>query len=312
MGSRCSCLSNKKAATSTSVQQPGLEIILKINSKDIVQQNLSLQNQYTIQEITKLPKFLDKCTIKWENSINNNSSLVDAQINQRGSFTPSSSRSSLMSIAEKVHGYIYLVHAIGTPRYKIGKTRREPSKRFLELNSSQSPYPLRLLSFYETDDIDLQEKRLHHAAGDYRVHGEWFELPEWWIVRLDTWFSNQKHSGPLIRTWKDDLIIVAKNNQEKSDAGYQDVYKKAIDAILTLNNKQYSSLINYLKLYIETEDQTAKNKAQKILGFRFPSKLYAITFKKTLKLARSNLKKSLTSHSHTSFLENANKGVCDE
>ena len=43
-------------------------------------------------------------------------------------------------------GYIYLIHAQGTDRYKIGLTTRSVEVRLAELNSSQSPYPLELLT----------------------------------------------------------------------------------------------------------------------------------------------------------------------
>ena len=73
-------------------------------------------------------------------------------------------------------GYVYLIHASGTNRYKIGLTTRSVQARFTELNSSQSPYPLELLEVLETDNVTDTEGYLHERFANYRVHGEWFEF----------------------------------------------------------------------------------------------------------------------------------------
>ncbi|NEP12033.1 MAG: GIY-YIG nuclease family protein [Symploca sp. SIO2C1] len=71
-------------------------------------------------------------------------------------------------------GFIYLIHAQGTDRYKIGLTTRHPEARLSELNSSQSPYPLELIDWFETDNVTEDECYLHEKFARYRVHGEWF------------------------------------------------------------------------------------------------------------------------------------------
>jgi len=73
-------------------------------------------------------------------------------------------------------GFIYLIHAVGTDRYKIGLTTRHPEARLAELNSSQSPFPLELVDWFETDNVTADEKYFHEKYSAYRVHGEWFEL----------------------------------------------------------------------------------------------------------------------------------------
>lgn len=73
-------------------------------------------------------------------------------------------------------GFIYLIHAQGTDRYKIGLTTRHPEARLSELNSSQSPYPLELIDWFETDNVTDDEGYLHEKFASYRVHGEWFQL----------------------------------------------------------------------------------------------------------------------------------------
>ncbi|NEQ64793.1 MAG: GIY-YIG nuclease family protein [Symploca sp. SIO2D2] len=76
-------------------------------------------------------------------------------------------------------GYIYLIHAQETDRYKIGLTTRSVEARFAELNSSQSPYPLEIIDWFETDNVTDDEEYLHEKFADYRVHGEWFGAIRW-------------------------------------------------------------------------------------------------------------------------------------
>ncbi|WP_265278066.1 GIY-YIG nuclease family protein [Nostoc sp. KVJ3] len=58
-------------------------------------------------------------------------------------------------------GYIYLIHSVGTYRYKIGLTvaPRTPEERLKELNSRQSPYPLKLIHYVFVTDVYKVEKR---------------------------------------------------------------------------------------------------------------------------------------------------------
>ncbi len=73
-------------------------------------------------------------------------------------------------------GYIYLINAKGTRRYKIGLTTRDVEQRFDELNGSQSPYPLELVTYIETDNVTETEGYLHQRYAFQRRHGEWFEF----------------------------------------------------------------------------------------------------------------------------------------
>lgn len=72
-------------------------------------------------------------------------------------------------------GWVYLVHAEGTNRYKIGRSVN-PILRAKDLEK-QSPYPLKLLKTFHTPDCVTDEEVLHRKFDCYRVHGEWFELP---------------------------------------------------------------------------------------------------------------------------------------
>jgi hypothetical protein len=68
---------------------------------------------------------------------------------------------------------VYLIHAEGTNRYKIGHTNGTLKQRLDGLQTG-CPYPLRVLAAY--DGGPHEEMRLHERYADYRVIGEWFEL----------------------------------------------------------------------------------------------------------------------------------------
>ena len=69
----------------------------------------------------------------------------------------------------------YILHAEGTSRYKIGQTKGDPFVRLQQLQTG-CPFPLSLMSQHQTDS--QFEHWLHDILSDYRVTGEWFELPQ--------------------------------------------------------------------------------------------------------------------------------------
>ena len=71
-------------------------------------------------------------------------------------------------------GYIYLIHATGTNRYKIGLASDIP-KRMIQL-SKQSAFPLVLIASHPSNDMSSDEENWHKLFEKQRVHGEWFEL----------------------------------------------------------------------------------------------------------------------------------------
>lgn len=71
-------------------------------------------------------------------------------------------------------GYVYLAHAETTNRYKIGRTIK-PVTRFSQLKS-QSPLPVKIIDYFWTPDAIADEKAIHLALANFRIHGEWFEL----------------------------------------------------------------------------------------------------------------------------------------
>jgi hypothetical protein len=71
-------------------------------------------------------------------------------------------------------GYVYLIHAVGTNRYKIGRTQSVPYR--LKRLRNQSPFELVLIDDFKSEDFCYDEAFLHQYLAKYRVYGEWFEL----------------------------------------------------------------------------------------------------------------------------------------
>lgn len=77
-------------------------------------------------------------------------------------------------------GYVYLLKAEGTPRYKIGRSNN-PLKRGQKI-TVQSPYPLTVVDRFWSPDCVTDEIFFHRKFSEYRVHGEYFEFP--WIMEF--------------------------------------------------------------------------------------------------------------------------------
>lgn len=82
-------------------------------------------------------------------------------------------------------GYIYVVHAVNTDRYKIGKSVN-PHNRLASL-SKQAPYKLKLLFSFAVQDMSKTEKQLHQHFVDKQVNSEWFQLSSDDIEYLKSW-----------------------------------------------------------------------------------------------------------------------------
>ena len=77
--------------------------------------------------------------------------------------------------ASSKSGYVYLIHAVGTDKFKIGKSRISVARRIADL---QTGCPLRLRYVYHAyvDNVDGAEKQLHLYFEHFRSIGEWFSL----------------------------------------------------------------------------------------------------------------------------------------
>ncbi|MEG4589704.1 GIY-YIG nuclease family protein [Microcoleus sp. MOSTC5] len=72
-------------------------------------------------------------------------------------------------------GYIYLVNAVGTDKFKIGKTAVCVIQRIKQLQTG-SHVQLRYVYHAYVENMNLCEMEVHRKFADKRQIGEWFKL----------------------------------------------------------------------------------------------------------------------------------------
>ena len=77
---------------------------------------------------------------------------------------------------KKNNGFVYLIHAEGTSRFKIGRSQY-PEIRVAQIQK-QSPYKLILVSQWWSPDCFYTEAKLHERYAEHRIFGEWFNFSE--------------------------------------------------------------------------------------------------------------------------------------
>lgn len=70
-------------------------------------------------------------------------------------------------------GYVYLIHAVGTDFYKIGKSIH-PDKRLTQI-SPKMPFECELIATRKSLFVTEAEKHYHGWLHNLRANGEWFE-----------------------------------------------------------------------------------------------------------------------------------------
>ncbi len=76
----------------------------------------------------------------------------------------------------KTDGFVYLICDPQNDRFKIGVTKGTIEKRIMELQTGNST-ELHITNWYKSRYPFRIEKMLHSKYSNYRVHGEWFNLP---------------------------------------------------------------------------------------------------------------------------------------
>lgn len=88
-------------------------------------------------------------------------------------------------------GYIYVLKAVGTNYYKIGKSI-EPDRRILEI-APKMPFDVRFAWVIRTEFMSLAESRLHDIYEDHRANGEWFLFEN----DITNYFEGEHHVFPI-------------------------------------------------------------------------------------------------------------------
>ncbi len=75
-------------------------------------------------------------------------------------------------------GYVYLIHCVGFPYYKIGITTAKTPVERLQTLQTGLPFKLELLISMPITNANQAEQYLHKYYGKYRIRGEWFNFTE--------------------------------------------------------------------------------------------------------------------------------------
>lgn len=82
---------------------------------------------------------------------------------------------SVRYVDGKESSYVYILHAVGSDRYKIGYSKN-PFNRAEEINGSQSPFPCIVIACVLVENAVLTEEVIHIKYQEFRVYGEWFRF----------------------------------------------------------------------------------------------------------------------------------------
>lgn len=124
-------------------------------------------------------------------------------------------------------GYIYLVNAVGTNKFKIGKTGVSVVQRIACLQVG-CPIQLRYVYHGCVENMSRTEKELHSFFNSFRLIGEWFSFTK----------ANVKDCIELIRLVQVDEFILFKRQDEDED---EDEIKSELNEVVELPNMTYLS-----------------------------------------------------------------------
>lgn len=111
-------------------------------------------------------------------------------------------------------GWVYLIHAVGTNRYKIGRSIN-PVIRLSTLKK-QSPYPLAIIDCFWTIDSVSDELALHQTLAGCRRYGEWFEFE--CICNEDGVLPQEGYANEEIRNWFKTKPVLVRISKRFADA----------------------------------------------------------------------------------------------
>jgi len=85
----------------------------------------------------------------------------------------SSKLARFKTVTDVQPGYLYLVTALGTGKFKIGKTLNHVPNRIKELQTG-CPFRIRYVYHAYVGNVNLHERELHKKFNHLQEIGEWF------------------------------------------------------------------------------------------------------------------------------------------
>ena len=106
-------------------------------------------------------------------------------------------------------GFVYVIHAIGSNYYKIGKSIN-PDKRLLQI-APRMPFSTRFIKVWRSNFMSIAELRLHKSLKQNRANGEWFALEPHELE-----FVGNKFSAPSIKyAYADEILELLQRDWEE-------------------------------------------------------------------------------------------------
>lgn len=114
-------------------------------------------------------------------------------------------------------GFVYLIWAEGTDKYKIGVTT-DLEKRVAILQTG-CPARLRIISFFKTEDMLAVESGIHAKWCDFQILGEWHQIPPTEISKLLSEFRDPQKTLSLneISEFQRKILPAPKNGYELNE-----------------------------------------------------------------------------------------------
>jgi len=97
----------------------------------------------------------------------------------------------MRNVAEHKKGYVYLIHCVGFPYYKIGIAKKSPSERAKVLQKA-IPFELKVLLSIEVPDCYVAESILHENFRKSRIRQEWFIFDAYKLDEVKDTFKKLK------------------------------------------------------------------------------------------------------------------------
>ncbi|MDJ0579368.1 GIY-YIG nuclease family protein [Crocosphaera sp.] len=155
----------------------------------------------------------------------------------------------MIAECQKSSGWIYLIQAEGTEKYKIGRSQN-PHQRLQYLQTS-SPILLKLVFTQWTINCFALEKALHEIYKEKRLHGEWFHLSEhirYFItteIKTMLYFHedvsffpgeliNEFYTTKLAEKWEDSHIILNEESNHPQFSWIRFLYEEVMECFCLL------------------------------------------------------------------------------
>lgn len=172
----CVLMDDSKKVNESSLESDNLEKKVTSLVQELLEKNEKLVHEKLVNENEEL-KIINE-ELKKENEILvNKTENISIKV-----YTPDNydhSIKNIMEVVPKVGGYVYFIQRIDTGNIKIGKTKNL-KQRMSTLNTSND-MPLHFKKVFELEKYSELEKYFHYLFRDHRIHGEWFDLSEFYL-----------------------------------------------------------------------------------------------------------------------------------